>query len=136
MFPTCAEFLGRHASAINSYDRNRSVYPCIIVAIMISSAPVWASSSSPAFTVDGEPTICDEKSSVTYCSWASNHSPGGPFSISSAERSGPGVPDKLRTVLTRAAWWWRSAISSVSAQITHTETIAYGFRSAGDGRKD
>jgi hypothetical protein len=46
------------------------------------------------------------------------------------------VPDRLRTELTCAAWWWRSAISSVSAQITPTETVAYGFCSAGDGRND
>ncbi len=61
MFPTCTEFLGRHASAISSYDRSRSVYPCMMVAIMISSAPVRRTrASSPAFTVDGEPTIWEE----------------------------------------------------------------------------
>jgi len=39
----------------------------MIVAIMISSAPVrWASAWSPAFTVDGEPAMWEEKSSVTY----------------------------------------------------------------------
>jgi hypothetical protein len=69
VFPTCSEFLGRHASAISSYDRSRSWYPCMMVAIMISSAPVrCASAWSPVFTVDGEPTMWDEKSSVTYCS--------------------------------------------------------------------
>ena len=79
MFPTCAEFLGRHASAIRSYDRSRSWYPCMMVAIMISSAPVrWASASSPAFTVDGEPTMWEEKTSVTNCSCAADHGPGGP----------------------------------------------------------
>jgi hypothetical protein len=67
VFPTCSEFLSRHASAISSYDCSRSRYPCMIVAIMISSAPVrWASAWSPAFTVDGEPAMWEEKSSVTY----------------------------------------------------------------------
>jgi len=45
------------------------VYPCMMVASLISSASVrWASAWSPVFTVDGEPTMWDEKSSVTYCS--------------------------------------------------------------------
>ena len=61
---------------------------------------------------------------------------GGPLSWRSGFDLVGRAPDKLRTVLTCAAWWWRWAISSVSAQIIPTETIAYGLCSAGDGRND
>src|SRR5207237_9579149 len=55
---SCSYVPARHACAMSSYDRSRSVYPCMIVAIMISSARVrWASACSPASTVDGEPTM-------------------------------------------------------------------------------
>src|SRR4051812_17900310 len=122
---------------MSAYDRNRSAYPCMMVAIMISSAPVRSASAwSPVFTVNGEPTMWDEKISVTNCSWVTDHGPGGPVSISSVDSSGPGVPDKLRTVLTYAVWLWRLAMSSVSAQTTPTETMAYGSCSAADGRND